>query len=353
MERIRRLAGMGKAKVPSVIQAEDKDESVVFFRELNKREKYRDVNLLEPMYSVEFDAIQGGHVCRVPSGKRDFLIPVDEKHDYDWLMTPPTAPLFPSLDSEANSSRMVFQKEVPIPPRPVKPSRLSGKPDGATKLARPTSHTASSSAKTTCVKGAPAVSKEKKQPRTADQRPSHKATPNGKQKAAAAAIPGTRASSGAGAPKKHSERCYASQASGTSTVKGVADQEVPYKAPKNLITTARSIFRRQAPPPAVSAQSKGAPAAVSAQSKGPGSSVDVKKKKKNGKAARQPCPPAATRGMTMTELQLQDRRNELPPRGTHVAGSGAGGEPASSTGGRAGRAALLRAIPKADGRAWI
>jgi len=47
-----------KAKVPSVVQ-EDKDESVVFFRELYKREKYRDVNLLEPMYSVEFDAIQG------------------------------------------------------------------------------------------------------------------------------------------------------------------------------------------------------------------------------------------------------------------------------------------------------
>jgi len=59
MERMRRIAGMGKAKVPSVVQAEDKDESVVFFRELYKREKYRDVNVLEPMYSVEFDAIQG------------------------------------------------------------------------------------------------------------------------------------------------------------------------------------------------------------------------------------------------------------------------------------------------------
>lgn len=340
-----------KAKVPSVVQ-EDKDESVVFFRELYKREKYRDVNLLEPMYSVEFDAIQGGHVCRVPSGKRDFLIPVDEKHDYDWLMTPPAAPLFPSLDTEANSSRMV--KEVPIPPRPVKPpaSRLSGKPDGATIPTRPATHTASSSSKTTCVKGAPAVSKEKNHPRTADQRPSHKVPTNGKQKAAAAAVPGTR-TSGAGAPKKHSERCYASQDSGTNTVKGVADQEVPFKAPKNLITTARSIFRRQPPPPAVSAQSKGAPPAVSAQSKGSGSGVDVKKKKKNGKATRQPCPPAATRGMTMSELLLQDRRNELPPRGTNVAGSGAGGEPASSTGGRAGRAPLLRGTAKANGRAWI
>ncbi|XP_066331077.1 uncharacterized protein [Miscanthus floridulus] len=345
MERMRRIAGMGKAKVPSVVQAEDKDESVVFFRELYKREKYRDVNLLEPMYSVEFDAIQGGHVCRVPSGKRDFLIPVDEKHDYDWLMTPPAAPLFPSLDTETNSSRMVLQKELPIPPRPVKPSasRLSGKLDGSTTLARPASHTASSSSKTACVKGAPAVSKEKKQPRTADQRPSHKVPTNGKQKAAAASIPGTR-TSGAGAPKKHSERCYASQASGTSTststVKGVADQEVPFKAPKNLITTARSIFRRQAPP------------AVSAQSKGSGSGVDVKKKK-NGKAMRQSCPPAATRTMTMSELLLQDRRNELPPRGTNVAGSGAGGEPPSSTGGRAGRAPLMRGIPKADGKAWV
>lgn len=58
MERMRRIAGMGKSKAPSVVQ-EDRDESVVFFRELYKREKYRDVNLLEPMYSVEFDAIQG------------------------------------------------------------------------------------------------------------------------------------------------------------------------------------------------------------------------------------------------------------------------------------------------------
>jgi hypothetical protein len=299
-------------------------------------------------------------------------------------MTPPAAPLFPSLDTEANSSRMV--KEVPIPPRPVKPPasrvsathfqnsvwrfllttcwipsswhlylwQLSGKPDGATIPTRPATDTASSSSKTTCVKGAPAVSKEKNHPRTADQRPSHKVPTNGKQKAAAAAVPGTR-TSGAGAPKKHSERCHASQASGksTSTVKGVADQEVPFKAPKNLITTARSIFRRQPPPPAVSAQSKGAPPAVSAQSKGSGSGVDVKKKKKNGKATRQSCPPAATRGMTMSELLLQDRRNELPPRGTNVAGSGAGGEPASSTGGRAGRAPLLRGTTKADGRAWI
>jgi hypothetical protein len=36
------------------------------------------------------------------------------------LKTPPAASLFPSLEVEANSSKMVLQKELPIP-RPVKP----------------------------------------------------------------------------------------------------------------------------------------------------------------------------------------------------------------------------------------
>lgn len=57
---------MGKAKVPPAVQ-EYKDESVVFFRELYKREKSRDVNLLEPMYSVEFDAIQGKMFIKIVS----------------------------------------------------------------------------------------------------------------------------------------------------------------------------------------------------------------------------------------------------------------------------------------------
>jgi hypothetical protein len=53
MDRLRRIAGMGKAKFPAAAAREEKDESVVFFRELYKREKNRDTDLLEPMYSVE------------------------------------------------------------------------------------------------------------------------------------------------------------------------------------------------------------------------------------------------------------------------------------------------------------
>lgn len=155
------------------------------------------------------------------------------------------------------------------------------------------------------------------------------------QKAAAAAITGTRVG---GPPKKHSERCYATQTTGTSAINGVTDQETPFKAPKNLITTtARSIFRRNITPPAENARSKDA-----------GSLVSVEKG--NGKARNQWRPPVPVRGMT--ELQLQDRREALPPRGKSVTGSGGDGG-ASSTSGRAGRATLVRGTARADVGAWM
>nr|CAB3483705.1 unnamed protein product [Digitaria exilis] len=315
---MRRIAGIGgKAKVPTALQM-DKDESVVFFRELYKREKDKDVNLLEPMYSVEFEAIQA-------------------------------TPLFPSLEIEANSSQKVFLRELPIPPRQAKPptSRLLPKPEATKTSARSATPTSKPSSRKNTIKGVPAIPKEKKQPYIADQRPSHKVSVNGhhqKAAAAAATIPGTRVG---GPPKKHSERCCAAQASGTSAINAVTEQEAPFKAPKNLITTtARSIFRRHTPS-AENARTKdpGSLVDVKKGSKDPGSLVDVKKG--NGKARSQWCPPVPVRGMT--ELQLQDRREALPPRGKSVTGRGG----ASGTGGRAGRATLVRGTGRGDGRAWM
>ena len=158
---------------------------------------------------------------------------------------------------------------------------------------------------------------------------------NGHQKATDAAIPGTRIG---GTPKKHSETCYATQTSSTSMVKGVTDQEIPFKTPKNLITTTRSIFWRHTP------------STKNARSKDPGSGVDVKKE--NGKVRGPSRPPAPVRGIRgMTELQLHDRRDELPPRGKSVTGSG--GEPTSGDSARAERVALMRGTGRANGRAWI
>ena len=58
MDRVKRFTDMAKG-VSAVPVRRDEDESLVLFGELYKHEKDTDVNLLEPIYSVEFDAIQG------------------------------------------------------------------------------------------------------------------------------------------------------------------------------------------------------------------------------------------------------------------------------------------------------
>jgi hypothetical protein len=58
MNRVKRFVGVAKgASAPPVKR--DEDESLVLFGELYKNEKEKDVNLLEPMFSVEIEAIQG------------------------------------------------------------------------------------------------------------------------------------------------------------------------------------------------------------------------------------------------------------------------------------------------------
>jgi hypothetical protein len=59
MDRVRKFTGMAKG-TPAVVPARrDEDESLALFGEMYQHEKERDMNLLEPMFSVEFEAIQG------------------------------------------------------------------------------------------------------------------------------------------------------------------------------------------------------------------------------------------------------------------------------------------------------
>lgn len=285
---------MGKTKVPSAVQ-KDKDESIVFFRELYKHEKDTDVNLLEPMYSVEFDAIQGGHMSRPPSGRRDFLMPIAEKHDYDWLKTPPAASLFPSLEVEANSSKM---KELPIP-RPVKlsTSRFLGRPEGTKKASPPTG----SSPKKSLFRGAPSIS-------SVDKRSANTALPSRQQKPAPVTARDTTPTSrnsarattatSSNSAKKQSDRCHAIQDSSANVTETVErPEEVPYKAPKNLLTTG-SVFARRGRPPTTAAKGR---------SEGPAFGANDKRGSV-GSRRPPPCPPAAaTRGFK----ELQESRKKV------------------------------------------
>ena len=148
------------------------------------------------------------------------------------------------------------------------------------KLASPT---ADPSSKKNVLRGAPAISKEKRQPYTIDKRSTYTALTNRQQKAVAATATTAVTTS---AVKKHSDRCYASQGSITSAVKRVTNPQVPYKAPKNLLA-AGSIFARHAT------------LTAKARSRDPALCIDAKLE--SGRTRRQSCPPAATRGIK--ELQ--------------------------------------------------
>ncbi|KAK7305856.1 hypothetical protein VNO77_43768 [Canavalia gladiata] len=96
----------------------EKDEELALFLEMKKREKERNDLLLHS--SEEFDAALGSNPGTSPifnissstpapvrkTGVDDFLNSENDKNDYDWLLTPPGTPLFPSLEMESRKTVM-------------------------------------------------------------------------------------------------------------------------------------------------------------------------------------------------------------------------------------------------------
>ncbi|KAB1217750.1 hypothetical protein CJ030_MR3G014840 [Morella rubra] len=96
----------------------EKEEELALFLEMKKREKERNDLLLNS--SEEFDAPLGSKPGTSPifnlqsstpvparkTGADDFLNSESDKNDYDWLLTPPGTPLFPSLEMESQKTIM-------------------------------------------------------------------------------------------------------------------------------------------------------------------------------------------------------------------------------------------------------
>ncbi|BFG22825.1 hypothetical protein CerSpe_090990 [Prunus speciosa] len=96
----------------------EKEEELALFLEMKKREKERNDLLLNS--SEEFDAPLGSKPGTSPifnissstpapprkTGADDFLNSDNDKNDYDWLLTPPGTPLFPSLEMESHRTMM-------------------------------------------------------------------------------------------------------------------------------------------------------------------------------------------------------------------------------------------------------
>ncbi|XP_011015874.1 PREDICTED: uncharacterized protein LOC105119429 [Populus euphratica] len=109
----RKVPGM-----PFINGRKDRDEDLLLFKELHRREKDRLASLLQPV-SDEFEPNTAGNhaLYRIASGRKGSgyeLFGENDKNDYDWLKTPPATPLFPSLEMEANAQGNIVQREIPI-----------------------------------------------------------------------------------------------------------------------------------------------------------------------------------------------------------------------------------------------
>ncbi|KAJ6325118.1 hypothetical protein OIU76_012243 [Salix suchowensis] len=95
----------------------EKEEELALFLEMKKREKEQN-NLLLINNTEEFDAPLGSKHGTLPifnissstparkTGADDFLNSENDKNDYEWLLTPPGTPLFPSLEMESQKTIM-------------------------------------------------------------------------------------------------------------------------------------------------------------------------------------------------------------------------------------------------------
>ncbi|KAK7290128.1 hypothetical protein RIF29_04329 [Crotalaria pallida] len=128
--------------------AKEKEEELGLFLEMKKREKERNDLLLHG--SEELDAALGSDsgaatIFNISSsmqaplrktGADDFLNSENDKNDYDWLLTPPGTPLFPSLEMETRKTVMSQLGTPTARPTALK-SRLANpqsEPTGRTNL---------------------------------------------------------------------------------------------------------------------------------------------------------------------------------------------------------------------------
>ncbi|KAK1415513.1 hypothetical protein QVD17_31296 [Tagetes erecta] len=129
---------MGSFRKPVM---KEKEEELSLFLEMRKREKDRGDLLLqntEDEFNSSLGLIGGssqmfGMPAATPArktGADKFLNSENDKNDYDWLLTPPGTPLFPSLEMEAQKKVMAQTGTPKVRPTALK-SRLSNShPEG-------------------------------------------------------------------------------------------------------------------------------------------------------------------------------------------------------------------------------
>ncbi|KAJ6317774.1 hypothetical protein OIU76_013335 [Salix suchowensis] len=118
----------------------EKEEELALFLEMKKREKEQN-NLLLFNNTEDFEAPFGSRHGNSPifnissstparkTGADDFLNSENDKHDYDWLLSPPGTPLFPSLEMESQRTIMSQNGTPKARPTALKSRLASPQPE--------------------------------------------------------------------------------------------------------------------------------------------------------------------------------------------------------------------------------
>ncbi|KAD2805169.1 hypothetical protein E3N88_38546 [Mikania micrantha] len=119
----------------------EKEEELGLFLEMRKREKERDLLLqnTEDEFDSSLGSIEGrSQMFSMPAatpvrktGAEKFLDSENDKSDYDWLLTPPGTPLFPSIEIESQKNIMAQTGSPKTRPTALK-SRLANSHPEAT-----------------------------------------------------------------------------------------------------------------------------------------------------------------------------------------------------------------------------
>ncbi|EEF35528.1 endochitinase A [Ricinus communis] len=137
----------------------EKEEELALFLEMKKREKEQQNHLLlfnnteddfdaplgsKPGTSPIFNISSTTTPARKVSGADDFLNSENDKNDYEWLLTPPGTPLFPSLEMESQKSVMSQIGTPKARPTALKSRLANPQPEPATRGSLASKQSASS-----------------------------------------------------------------------------------------------------------------------------------------------------------------------------------------------------------------
>ncbi|KAK4277848.1 hypothetical protein QN277_015781 [Acacia crassicarpa] len=228
----------------------EKDEELALFLEMKKREKERSDLLLHS--SEEFDAPLssiGPNPGTSPifniaastpaparkTGADDFLNSENDKNDYDWLLTPPGTPLFPSLEMESRKTVM-----SQLGPPTTRPTALKSR------LANPTSEPAGRS---NLASKQPAASPGLSSSSSGTRRPSSSGGP-GSRPATPTGRPTLTSASKSSRPLTPTSRATVSSTRSTTTASKpmVSTTKAVVSAPKTTIPAAKFTTPRSSTP---------------------------------------------------------------------------------------------------------